>query len=160
MRIALSVGCFSFAYLKVTSSAELVQLGTDDLGRQRFTTRKMFDSERRLFAHADTLARCNDHTVNAGRRTRILTKHTLNCEQQRAAIDITGQGDLKSLAGVAGSGKSTTLTAMREIWEDEGYTLKGAALAGITAQNLETAAGIRSRTLASYELACPAAATP
>ena len=144
---------FQTAYLKVTSSPELVLLGTDDLGRQRFTTREMFDSERRLFAHADTLARRNDHTVNAGRRARILAKHTLSGEQQRAAIDITGQGDLKSLAGVAGSGKSTTLTAMREIWEAEGYSVKGAALAGIAAQNLETAAGIRSRTLASYELA-------
>ena len=42
---------------------------------------------------------------------------------------------------------------MREIWEKEGYTVKGAALAGIAVDNLQQAAGIKSRTLASYELA-------
>jgi Ti-type conjugative transfer relaxase TraA len=144
---------FQTAYLKVTNSPDLVPLGTDDLGRQRFTTREMFDAERRLFANADTLAHRNDHAVDTSRRTRILAKHTLSDEQRRAALAFTDEGDLKSLAGVAGSGKSTTLTAMREIWEAEGYTVKGAALAGIAAQNLETAAGIKSRTLASYELA-------
>jgi hypothetical protein len=54
---------------------------------------------------------------------------------------------------VSYSRKSTTLAAIREIWESEGYTVKGAALAGIAVDNLEVAAGIKSRTLASYELA-------
>ena len=60
---------------------------------------------------------------------------------------------MKALAGVAGSGKSTTLKALREVWERQGYTVKGAALAGIAVDNLQQAAGIKSRTLASYELA-------
>ena len=42
---------------------------------------------------------------------------------------------------------------MREIWQGQGYTVKGAALAGIAAENLQVAAGIHARTLASYELA-------
>jgi ATP-dependent exoDNAse (exonuclease V) alpha subunit len=106
-----------------------------------------------LLSSADALAHRADHAVNAGRRTALLTKNHLSAEQQRAVEEVTGKGDLKSLAGVAGSGKSTTLAAMRQIWEAEGYTVKGAALAGIAAENLETAAGIKSRTLASYELA-------
>jgi Ti-type conjugative transfer relaxase TraA len=144
---------FQTAYLKVTTSSELVQLGTDDLGRQRFTTREMFNLERSLLEKSDTLSNRADHGVDSSVRTRILAKHSLSPEQQRAALDITGKGDLKSLAGVAGSGKSTTLKALREIWEKEGYTVKGAALAGIAVDNLQQAAGIKSRTLASYELA-------
>jgi Ti-type conjugative transfer relaxase TraA len=144
---------FQTAYLKVTTSPELVALGTDDLGRKRFTTREMFNLERSLLEKSDTLANRANHGVDTKLRTRILENHDLSLEQQRAAIDITEKGDLKSLAGVAGSGKSTTLRALREIWEKEGYTVKGAALAGIAVDNLQQAAGIKSRTLASYELA-------
>jgi Ti-type conjugative transfer relaxase TraA len=144
---------FQTAYLKVTTSPDLVPLGTDDLGKQRFTTREMFNLERSLLGSADSLASRADHGVDLNSRTRILAKHALSHEQQRATIDITAKGDLKALAGVAGSGKSTTLKALREIWEKEGYTVKGAALAGIAVDNLQQAAGIKSRTLASYELA-------
>jgi Ti-type conjugative transfer relaxase TraA len=144
---------FQTALLKVTTSPELVQLGTDDLGKRRFTTREMFNLERSLLEKSDSLAHRANHGVDSRTRTRILAKHDLSPEQQRAAIDITASGDLKALAGVAGSGKSTTLKALREIWEKEGYTVKGAALAGIAVDNLQQAAGIKSRTLASYELA-------
>src|SRR6202035_4263537 len=81
------------------------------------------------FSHHDIAKFRKNHGVNVNRRTAILAKRALSPEQQRAAVEVTGQGDLKSLAGVAGSGKSTTLAAMREVWEAEGYTVKGAALA-------------------------------
>ncbi|HEY3930007.1 MAG TPA: Ti-type conjugative transfer relaxase TraA [Candidatus Koribacter sp.] len=144
---------FQTAYLKVTTSPELVPLGTDDLGRQRFTTREMFNLERSLLTNADALAHRADHGVDLKLRAGVLSRHDLSPEQERAALRITEEGDLKSLAGVAGSGKSTTLKALREVWEKEGYTVKGAALAGIAVENLQQASGIKSRTLASYELA-------
>ena len=128
-------------------------LGLDDQGRQRFTTRDMLTAERSLLENADALAQRADHHVDPKRRTAVLTQHRLSAEQERAVVEVTTRGDLKALAGVAGSGKSTALAAMREVWEAEGYTVKGAALAGIAAENLEVAAGIQSRTLASYELA-------
>jgi Ti-type conjugative transfer relaxase TraA len=144
---------FQQAYLKVTTSPELVPLGLDDQGRQRFTSRDMLTAERRLLENADELAQRADHHVDPKRRTAVLTQHRLTAEQERAVVEVTTRGDLKTLAGVAGSGKSTALAAMRQVWEAEGFTVKGAALAGIAAENLEVAAGIQSRTLASYELA-------
>ena len=42
---------------------------------------------------------------------------------------------------------------MREAWEAQGLSVKGAALSGIAAENLQVASGIPARTLASYELA-------
>ena len=144
---------FQTAYLKVTTSAELLPLGTDEAGRQRFTTRDMFKLEQSLLDNADTLAHRASHGVDPKRRAAVLRHHALSAEQGRAVEEITSSGDLKSLVGVAGSGKSTTLAAMREVWEKEGYTVKGAALAGIAAENLQVSSGIHSRTLASYELA-------
>ena len=123
-------------------------------GRQRFTTRDMLEAEREPARECgrnwQTRRRID---VDPRRRTAVLTQHRLSAEQQRAVVEITSRGDLKALAGIAGSGKSTALAAMRQVWEAEGYTVKGAALAGIAAENLEVAAGIQSRTLASYELA-------
>jgi Ti-type conjugative transfer relaxase TraA len=144
---------FQQAYLKVTTSPELLPLGLDDQGRQRFTSRDMLTAERSLLEKADELAQRADHHVDPKRRTAVLTQHRLSGEQERAVVEVTTRGDLKALAGVAGSGKSTALAAMRQVWEAEGYTVKGAAVAGIAAQNLEIAAGIESRTLASYDLA-------
>ena len=63
---------FQSAYLKVTTSPELVPLGTDDLGRERFTTREMFDLERSLLTNADALAHRLGHAVDLMSRTRVL----------------------------------------------------------------------------------------
>jgi hypothetical protein len=68
------------------------------------------------------------HGVDPKRRAAVLKHHALSAEQGRALEEITANGDLKSLVGVAGSGKSTTLAAVREAWEKEGYTVKSAAL--------------------------------
>ena len=144
---------FDRAYLKVTTSPELVELGKDDAGRQRFTTREMLGLERDLLADAESLAGREGHGVAAHRQRSVLSQNSLSEEQRQAFEHVTGAGDLKALVGVAGSGKSTALSAMREAWEAEGLAVKGAALAGIAAENLQVAAGIQSRTLASYELA-------
>jgi Ti-type conjugative transfer relaxase TraA len=144
---------FREAYLKVRSSSELVELRKDSQGRDRFTTKEMVALERGLLDHGKAMGEREGHSVSARHQRQVLRESGLSEEQARAFERLTGARDLGAVIGVAGSGKSTLLEASRRAWEAEGYTVKGAALSGIAAENLEHASGIESRTIASRERA-------
>lgn len=140
------------------ASPELVALGQDGKGQERFTSREMIAVEARLERSADSLSRTKDHFVSASHVYRALDAAegrglSLSTEQRDALARITERDGLASVVGYAGSGKSAMLGVAREAWEDAGYTVRGAALSGIAAENLEGGSGIRSRTIASLEYA-------
>ena len=144
---------FREAYLRVTTSPELVLLGTDDRGRKRHTSREMLEVESTMLYHAELMTLRNGHGVAKHRSTSASLQGDLNSEQRVAFDYLVSPGDLKSLVGIAGSGKTHLLKATCRAWESQGYTVKGAALAGIAADGLTRVAGIDARTLASYDLA-------
>lgn len=74
----------------------------------------------------------------------------LNPEQRDAVHHLTREsGGVAFMVGDAGTGKSTTLEAVREAYESQGYTVIGCALAGKAAAGLEESSGITSRTIDS-----------
>jgi Ti-type conjugative transfer relaxase TraA len=140
----------------VRASPELVALGKDGRDQERFTSREMIATEVRLEKTGDELARRGDHGVSERQRTGALEAAegrglTLSGEQRDAFDQITGKRGLASVVGYAGTGKSAMLGVAREAWEREGYQVRGAALSGIAAENLEGGSGIGSRTIASLE---------
>lgn len=137
----------------VEASPDLVRLGKDSRGEERFTSRQMIEVERRLEAHAAALAERQGHAVPEAERERALAGAKLGPEQRQAFRHVTGAAGLALVTGYAGTGKSRMLGAAREAWEAAGYTVRGAALSGIAAQSLEHGSGIGSRTLASLEWA-------
>jgi Ti-type conjugative transfer relaxase TraA len=135
---------------------DLVELGKDDAGQDRFTTRDMIETEQRLHRAAELMAERERHEVNdAGRRAALARAESrdlvLSGEQAEALAHVTDGRDLGIVVGYAGTGKSAMLGVAREAWEDAGYTVRGAALSGIAAENLEGGSGIASRTIASME---------
>lgn len=71
-------------------------------------------------------------------------------EEQRLALHhiCEGQGSLKLVSGMAGTGKTTLLSAANDIWSAKGFEVKGASLAAVAAKGLEDGAKIESKTVA------------
>ncbi len=138
------------------NTPEFVELGADGHGEDRFTTREMIEAERRLHRAAELMAETERHEVGAKHRAAALARAearglALSGEQAEALAHVTNGRDLGVVVGYAGTGKSAMLGVAREAWEAAGYEVRGVALSGIAAENLESGSGIASRTIASME---------
>jgi Ti-type conjugative transfer relaxase TraA len=138
------------------NAPNLVELGKDARGEDRFTTREMIEAEQRLHRAAKLMAERERHEVHNAEREAALALAeqrglVLSGEQADALAHVTDGSDLGIVVGHAGTGKSAMLGVARESWEAAGYEVRGVALSGIAAENLESGSGIVSRTIASME---------
>ncbi len=142
----------------VEASPELVRVGVDGRGQDRFSTREMLAAEQRLEAAAGAMAADRRHGVLAVMTFAALDAAKarglqLGAEQRDAVHHVTREGGLALVVGYAGTGKSSMLGVAREAWESAGYRVRGAALSGVAAEGLQAGSGIRSTTLAGLEWA-------
>jgi Ti-type conjugative transfer relaxase TraA len=147
---------FDAVMAAVRTSPELVKLGKDGRGEDRFTSRSMIETERRLENATIRLDAGRRHGVPERMQDAALARAEqrgliLSPEQRGAFEHVTGSRGLSSVIGYAGTGKSAMLGVAREAWEAAGYEVRGAALSGIAAENLESGSAIASRTIAGME---------
>jgi len=140
----------------VKNAPELVELGRDGKGQERFTSRSMLETERRLELATTRLDAKRNHAVRDRHIERALDRAKqrgldLSPEQRGALEHVTSPRGISNVIGYAGTGKSAMLGVAREAWELAGFEVQGAALSGIAAEGLEHGSGIASRTIASLE---------
>ncbi|MDR6708320.1 Ti-type conjugative transfer relaxase TraA [Novosphingobium sp. 1748] len=147
---------FNAAMSAVRGSPDIIALGRDGRGEDRFTSREMIEAEQRMQRAAEMMAERERHRVSEGDRegalARALERGLDLSGEQRAAFDhVTEAQGLSIVVGYAGTGKSAMLGVAREAWESAGFNVRGAALSGIAAEGLEHGSGMMSRTIASME---------
>lgn len=103
------------------------------VGQDRYTSRPVLDEERKLLRMADRLAhRTADAPCSTAQemfeRARVVKCSRDLTQSQQQAFDRTLEGsNLTLIEGIAGSGKSHVMGALKDVYEQAGYTVRGFA---------------------------------
>jgi Ti-type conjugative transfer relaxase TraA len=151
--------------LELATSKHLVSLREGQ--EPRYTTRDLWEVEKGLLQSAKAWSQNKNHQVEQSHFLKGMLQAELRATQeareydpeatpiflngeQRAALSYLtkGSGGIALVSGMAGTGKTFLLDAAREVWEEKGLKVIGAAIAGKAARGLEEGADIDSNTVA------------
>jgi Ti-type conjugative transfer relaxase TraA len=120
----------------------------------RWSTAELIGIERKVVDRATARSGETTCVVPADVLARVLDRRpTLSAEQVEMVQRLCTSGNgIDVVSAAAGTGKTYTFDAVREAWEASGHRVIGAALAGIAGQELQSAAGIESMTLAMLQI--------
>ena len=152
-----SMGNMAFAevradFEKRVTEGEFIEVGQRKGTPSRaFTTNEMLAYERDVIDAMRKGQNQQEAIASIEVRSEIERNHSHLSESQRKAVDqvLSSRDQITALDGVAGAGKTTSLTAIREAAEREGYKVRGFAPTSRAAQKLGEA-GIESSTLQKY----------
>lgn len=138
----------------IANSPDLIRAGERlDMpgGHVYYTTRENLAQESRIIEIAES-GRGAMPGIEKDRAEELLKKfdpkNTLEGQQGDAVRQMVCSDDrVFGLQGLAGTGKTYALKYAREVWEAEGYTVRGSAFAGKAAAGLEDDSGIKSGTI-------------
>lgn len=115
----------------------------------RYTTRTVLAAERRVLRDAGTLAVDTSHGMTERVREDTIDRHShLDYEQRAAFLHATGVEGLALVAGEAGTGKSATVGAIRDAYEDAGYCVLGLAWTNAVVQDMKRDGFVNAATIA------------
>jgi conjugative relaxase-like TrwC/TraI family protein len=132
---------------KRAQSGEFIETSNRGPGRA-FTTGEMIGYERNTIEAMRAGQKQHPAIARFETRREIEKENPHLSESQRAAVEqiLSSRDQVTALEGVAGAGKTTSLAAIREAAERDGYKVEGFAPTSRAAQKLQEA-GIESSTL-------------
>lgn len=131
----------------IQASSELINLGFDARGEKRYTIKEVLQIEKAIQAYATSRQADHSHPINQDAIQRAIKSRSLSTEQEGMLNHCCGVDGVAAVQGSAGSGKSYSLGAVREVYQSSGYKVSGCALSAVAAQNLEEGSGIPSGTI-------------
>lgn len=151
-RTLLSKGVATIAPLidAIASNADTLRLydptTQEEIG---WTLRSIREQERATLARAEALAASDRHEIGTRFIRTVAKEMTLDDEQTDSVRHVLDPGSLKILEGRAGTGKSHTLSAIRQAAERDGYDVIGLAPTNAVAQDLRDSGFGRATTVHS-----------
>ncbi len=140
---------------KILAQDDVVNLSDDADGpTTRFTTRTVLKAERYVLTAAEALMRNKGHDVGDKARAAVLEGgafSTMRPDQAQAVREATGPSGLALIDGQAGTGKSYTMVAIRQIHEAAGCQVIGLAPTNVVAQDMQRD-GFRKATTVHSQL--------
>ena len=137
------------AYLDELKASQAVEILRDARGSARYSTPDMVATEARVLKRAQEMAVDHSQAARAATVDAEIKKRTLTEQQERAVWHMTQGGRVAIVQGMAGTGKSYALETAKDIWEKEGYQVRGVALQGKAAEGIVQSSGIESATIHS-----------
>ncbi|GAA4084337.1 MobF family relaxase [Zhongshania borealis] len=139
--------------MQLLTDGQLVELGRDEAKNLLFSTPAMIRLEQELFTQAQQLQQQSNFAIPTEQVQPAIDKiearngFPLSKEQAQAvhAVCLTG---LDVLQGVAGGGKTTSVEAIKIVYEHAGFQVRGACIAKSAVNQLKRETGIQSSTLA------------
>jgi len=135
----------------VVSHADAVRLSDRAEGQTtRYTTRQVLEAEAHVLRAADGLARSDRHGAGDRARAAVLSGKEfdgISREQVLAVRHATGEAGLSLIDGQAGTGKSFTMAAIRQVYEMQGYRVIGVAPTNAVAQDMQQEGFTRAATV-------------
>ena len=117
---------------------------------RRYTTREVLASEMKTMEASRHLDGSTTHGLTEWRKAEALDRHSHLDAEQRAAFDHgTRAGGFAVIAGEAGTGKSTTMAAIRDAYEDAGHRVIGLAWTNAVVQDMKDNGFRDAATIAS-----------
>jgi len=137
------------SYLDELKASTAVEILRDARGNVRYSTPEMVATEARVLKRAQEMSDERSHAVRAVTVEAEIKQRTLTEQQVRAVRHMTEGGRVAIVQGMAGTGKSYALETAKDIWEKEGYRVRGVALQGKAAEGIVQSSGIESATIHS-----------
>lgn len=140
---------FYDAVSAIEKSPELVLIQENDYSKyNRYTSRSLVLIENQMIKDASKLSNRKTHHIPKQIIDQAIVSRGLSVEQAVALRQAINGNDLHVIIGDAGSGKTYTMGAVKEVFEASGYKLRGVALSNVAARGLERDTGIRSTNIA------------
>jgi conjugative relaxase-like TrwC/TraI family protein len=139
----------------ILESEQIIELVSHKDYERVFTTHDMRELERQLITDAQLLKNrsfISGLSINDIKIAEHRTGLNLSEEQEEALLGVLGDASLEIMCGSAGSGKSTTMTVVADIYRSKGIRVWGAAIAKTAAKNLEQETSVTSFTIAKLLL--------
>lgn len=147
---------FQNLYNRLKTSKELVRVDTYK-EEEVFTTLEMLRVEMGLVQRAESFAAQRTHPVDETHIERAITAQNkrlenlggLSLDQDKAIRHMLSSEQISCVVGFAGAGKTTSLEAAKDAWEQARYKVIGLAPTGRAADNMDQC-GIRSMTVHKF----------